>query len=89
MRPKQTQHAFVSSSSDRDIFDVPPSPANRSPSLEGACSAAFSLYAENAETNPDFRKIYGEWLEFREDIATWFRVAEASFESNLYKLQKT
>ncbi|WP_027554258.1 hypothetical protein [Bradyrhizobium sp. Cp5.3] len=51
--------------------------------------AAFSLYAEEAEKNPDFRRIYGEWLKFREDIVTWFRVAEASFESSLYNLYKT
>lgn len=64
-------------------------PADRSPTLEGGCRAAFSFYAENAEMNPDFRKIYDEWSKFREDIVTWFRVAEASFDSNLYNLQKT
>ncbi|MHC2285679.1 hypothetical protein ACVIJW_001549 [Bradyrhizobium barranii subsp. barranii] len=29
------------------------------------------------------RLIYAEWLKFREDIVTAFRVAEASFESSL------
>ncbi|OAF06291.1 hypothetical protein [Bradyrhizobium neotropicale] len=36
--------------------------------MEGGYRAAFSLYAEEAEKNPEFRKIYGEWLKFREDI---------------------
>ncbi|WP_027554264.1 hypothetical protein [Bradyrhizobium sp. Cp5.3] len=57
--------------------------------MEGGYCAVFSLYAEEAEKNPELRKIYGEWLKFREDIVTWFRVAEASFESRLYNLYKT
>lgn len=57
--------------------------------MEGGYRAAFSLYTEEAEKNPEFRKIYGEWRKFREDIVTWFRVAEASFESNLYSLYKS
>ncbi|WP_167768018.1 hypothetical protein [Bradyrhizobium sp. MOS001] len=57
--------------------------------MEGGYRAAFSLYAEQAEKNPKFRKIYAEWLNFREDIVTGFRVAEASFESSLYSLYKT
>lgn len=35
------------------------------------------------------RLIYAEWLKFREDIVTGFRVSEASFESRLYSLYKT
>lgn len=35
------------------------------------------------------RLIYAEWLKFREDIVTGFRVAEASLESRLYSLYKT
>jgi TRAP-type mannitol/chloroaromatic compound transport system substrate-binding protein len=57
--------------------------------MEGGYRAAVALYAEEAEKNPEFRKIYGEWLKFREDIVTWFRVAEATFESSLYNLYKT
>jgi TRAP-type mannitol/chloroaromatic compound transport system substrate-binding protein len=57
--------------------------------MEAGYRAAFALYAEEAEKNPEFRKIYGEWFKFRGDIVTWFRVAEASFESNLYSLYKT
>ena len=56
--------------------------------MEGGYRAAFALYAEEAEKNPEFRKVYSEWLKFREDIVTWFRVAEATVESNLYNLYK-
>ena len=35
------------------------------------------------------RLIYAEWLKFREDIVTAFRVAEASFESSLSSPYKT
>ncbi|WP_282518338.1 hypothetical protein [Bradyrhizobium sp. Arg816] len=57
--------------------------------MEGGYRAAFSLYAEEAEKNPEFCKICAEWLKFREDILTGFRVAEASLESSLYSLYKT
>jgi TRAP-type mannitol/chloroaromatic compound transport system substrate-binding protein len=57
--------------------------------MENGYRAAFAPYAEEAEKNPEFRKIYSEWLKFREDVVTWFRVAEATFESNLYNLYKT
>jgi hypothetical protein len=35
------------------------------------------------------RLIYAEWLKFREDIVTGFRVAEARLESSVYSLYKT
>ncbi|MDE5452877.1 hypothetical protein GWE18_08370 [Bradyrhizobium sp. CSA112] len=57
--------------------------------MKGGYRAAFALYAEEAEKNPEFRKIYREWLKFREAIVTWFRVAEATLESSLYNLYKT
>ena len=49
--------------------------------LEAAYKAAFQLYAELSETNPDFKAIYEPWKVFRDQIYQWYRVAEYSFDS--------
>lgn len=52
--------------------------------MEAAHHAAFALYAERAESDPRFRRIYQAWSRFREEEQMWFRVAENSFDSFLY-----
>ena len=47
--------------------------------LRAAQTAAFEFYAEEADKNPSFRKIYEPWLKFRNDIITWHRFAESTY----------
>ncbi len=50
-----------------------------------ACyEAAFKIYNEVAAENPKFKKIYDEWLKFREEEYLWFRVAENTFDNFVY-----
>jgi TRAP-type mannitol/chloroaromatic compound transport system substrate-binding protein len=52
--------------------------------LVAANKAAFALYDEEAAKNPAFKKIYTEWLKFRNNEIQWFKVAEASYANFLY-----
>ncbi len=47
--------------------------------LKAAQESAFDLYEENAGKNADFKKVYGQWKTFREQIYQWNRVNEVSF----------
>lgn len=47
--------------------------------MRAAQTAAFEFYAEEAEKNPSFRKIYEPWLKFRSDIMVWHRFAESTY----------
>jgi TRAP-type mannitol/chloroaromatic compound transport system substrate-binding protein len=47
-----------------------------------ACyNAAQETYAEEAAKNANFKKVYDHWKAFLEDQRSWFRVAEAAFDS--------
>ena len=35
--------------------------------------------------DPDFARIYGPWLDFREKIINWFRTSEGSYEFSVHK----
>ena len=48
-------------------------------SLPKDYQAAFEFYAEEAEKNPSFKKIYEPWLKFRSDIMVWHRFAETTY----------
>jgi TRAP-type mannitol/chloroaromatic compound transport system substrate-binding protein len=45
---------------------------------------AFALYEEEAARNPDFRRLYTEWLKFRDASIQWFKVGEAPYANFLY-----
>lgn len=47
--------------------------------LVAALKIANAYYAEEANKNPSFKKIYEAWSRFRSDEFQWFRVAELSY----------
>ncbi len=52
--------------------------------LAAAQKAAFELYEEAAAKSPHFKRIYGDWLKFRNDQFLWFRVAEMSYDNFVF-----
>jgi TRAP-type mannitol/chloroaromatic compound transport system substrate-binding protein len=48
--------------------------------MEAAFKASQALYAELSDTNPSWRKIFGDYAAFRKDQNLWFRFAEAGFD---------
>ena len=40
----------------------------------------MELYAELAASNPDWKKIYGDYRVFQKDQILWFRFAESRFD---------
>lgn len=55
--------------------------------MDAAEQASFALYDEFAGKDPEFKKIYDPWKEFRTGIYEWHKVNEASFSS--FVLSKT
>ncbi len=51
------------------------------PVLDASFKAAMTLYAEIAEKNPDWKKIYGDYRAFQKDQILWFRFAESRFDT--------
>ncbi len=49
--------------------------------LNACYAAANAVYAEEAEKNAKFKKIYEPWKKFRDEQILWFRVAEQNFDS--------
>ncbi|MGQ9367667.1 TRAP transporter substrate-binding protein [Azospirillum sp. A39] len=56
--------------------------------MEACHEVAFQIYDEIAAQNPRFKTIYDSWKAFREEEYLWFRVAENSFESFVYSVQR-
>jgi len=52
--------------------------------LEASQKAAFELYDEVAAKSPHFKRIYGDWLKFRNDQFLWFRVAEMGYDNFVF-----
>ncbi len=52
--------------------------------MEAAQKAAFELYDEAAAKSPHFKRIYADWLKFRNDQFLWFRVAEMSYDNFVF-----
>jgi TRAP-type mannitol/chloroaromatic compound transport system substrate-binding protein len=48
--------------------------------MEGAYTAATSLYEEEAAKNPKFKAIYEPWTKFRAEEAQWFALAESAMD---------
>jgi TRAP-type mannitol/chloroaromatic compound transport system substrate-binding protein len=48
--------------------------------MEACYKAANEVYAETAAANPRFKKIYDNYVAFRNDSYLWWQVAEMSFD---------
>jgi TRAP-type mannitol/chloroaromatic compound transport system substrate-binding protein len=48
--------------------------------LEACWKAAEEVYAETSAKNPTFKKVYDTWRPFRDNLDTWFSVAEATYD---------
>ncbi len=53
--------------------------------LDAAFKAATELYDELNQKNANWRRIYGDYLNFRRDGNNWLRYAEASFDQFLQR----
>jgi TRAP-type mannitol/chloroaromatic compound transport system substrate-binding protein len=49
------------------------------PVMEACFKAAQETYTEEAAKNPKFKKVYDDWVAFRNNQGQWFNVAEQSF----------
>jgi TRAP-type mannitol/chloroaromatic compound transport system substrate-binding protein len=49
--------------------------------LEACWKATNEVYDETSAKNPNFKKVYESWRPFRDEIETWFSVAESSFDN--------
>jgi TRAP-type mannitol/chloroaromatic compound transport system substrate-binding protein len=52
--------------------------------MEAAQKAAFELYDEASAKSPHFKRIYADWLKFRNDQFLWFRVAEMGYDNFVF-----
>lgn len=50
------------------------------PIMEASFKAANEVYAEMSATNPRWKKVFDDFIKFRNDQVLWFRFAEASFD---------
>lgn len=48
--------------------------------MDEAFKQAMALYDELSNTNPNWKKIYGDYAAFRRDQNLWFRLPEAAFD---------
>ena len=46
------------------------------PIMDASLKAATEVYAETSAKNPAFKKIYESWRPYRNELVSWFRVAE-------------
>ena len=51
--------------------------------------ASHELYADLSGKNPNFRKVWDSYRPYRDSLYTWFRVAEASFDSFAFTAAQT
>ena len=51
------------------------------PILDAGYKAAHELYAEYSEKNAKWKKIYDNFIKFRDDSVGWLRVAEGSYDN--------
>lgn len=54
--------------------------------MDASFKASEELYAELNDTNPNWKKIYGDYSTFRRDANLWFRFTEARFDSYMQGL---
>lgn len=51
------------------------------PVIDASFKAAMELYTELSNSNPQWKKIYGDYANFRREANLWFRFTEARFDS--------
>jgi TRAP-type mannitol/chloroaromatic compound transport system substrate-binding protein len=56
------------------------------PVMEACFVAANDLYAELSAKNPNFKKIYDSWKQFRNEEILWFRVCEGTFDNFMARM---
>jgi TRAP-type mannitol/chloroaromatic compound transport system substrate-binding protein len=50
------------------------------PIMEAAFKSANEIYAELSGKNPSWKKVYEDWVKFRNEQVLWFRFAESGFD---------
>jgi TRAP-type mannitol/chloroaromatic compound transport system substrate-binding protein len=55
--------------------------------LEACYKAANEIYAELAQTNPNFKKVHDSLTAYRNDAYAWFQVAELSFDTFMMRMR--
>jgi TRAP-type mannitol/chloroaromatic compound transport system substrate-binding protein len=59
------------------------------PVMEACFKAAQETFTEESAKNPKFKKVYDDWVKFRNNQGQWFNVAEQTFARfNMSKLLK-
>lgn len=51
------------------------------PVMEASFKAATELYDETCAKNPKFKKVFDNWVKFRDEQVSWFRVSENTFDN--------
>ncbi|HEY9572607.1 MAG TPA: ABC transporter substrate-binding protein, partial [Pusillimonas sp.] len=49
--------------------------------MDASFKAANTVYAEFSAKNALFKKVYDNYMGFRDNVVPWFRVAEGSFDN--------
>jgi TRAP-type mannitol/chloroaromatic compound transport system substrate-binding protein len=57
------------------------------PVMDAAFKASMELYAEISEKNPNWRKVYEDYSNFRREANLWFRFTEARFDSYMQSVK--
>jgi TRAP-type mannitol/chloroaromatic compound transport system substrate-binding protein len=57
------------------------------PIMDAAFKASMDVYQELSDTNPNWKKIYGDYANFRRDQNLWFRFCEARFDSYMQSVK--
>jgi TRAP-type mannitol/chloroaromatic compound transport system substrate-binding protein len=55
--------------------------------MEACYKAAGEVYAELAQSNPNFKKLHDSLTAYRGDAYMWFQVAELSFDSFMMRMR--
>ena len=55
--------------------------------MDASFKAAKEVFAEIGAKNPDWKKMYADYLDFQRDQVLWFRFAEGTFD-NFMQRQK-
>jgi TRAP-type mannitol/chloroaromatic compound transport system substrate-binding protein len=49
--------------------------------MDAAFKASNQVYDELSAKNANWKKVYADWVKFRNDQVLWFRVSEREFDS--------
>jgi len=49
--------------------------------MDAAFKAAFGVYAELNSTNPAWKKVYSDYINFLREENLWFRFTESTFDN--------